>query len=58
MFSHCLVGRLFLSSPFHREANGVTEYCTHAQAHTDGDKAEISTQKFEDKFNELSVMPH
>lgn len=30
---------------------------SHTQGHTDGDKAEISTQKFEDMFNELSIRP-
>lgn len=28
------------------------------QTYTDGDKAESPTQKSEDKFDELSVMPH
>ena len=28
---------------------------SYTQGHTDGDKAEISTQKFEDMFNELSI---
>lgn len=33
-------------------------YYAHGQGHTNSDKIEISTQKFEDKFNELSIIPH
>lgn len=37
--------------------NGITEILLMPKL-TESDKAKILTQKFEDKFNELSIMPH